>query len=461
MFSLIARETKIFQQVHRPDPQSTSMTVLLDSCTAVPNGAVPLSLAERRPLRVAFFGWIDRGSGAEQLTRKTVEGLNERGHEARLYARTVVDPTSYTREIGYLRREIGVEALLRRCTGWNDFFFLSTWLFARDPWLRDADVWHFHNVHGNYLSLPALSWHSRRRRIVLSPVDQFLTTGYCPYTNDCERYKIGCGKCPQLDLPYPSISRDATKRLWKMKRAAIKRGKFHFVLHTDYLLRHYKETLHLRQDIRHIPYGVDVSVNRPLPREECAAELQIATSKKLVVGLFHSDVLEARKGLLPLLRGLQRIARELPGAIQVLVVGRNSDRAQSLATRELSVVSVPFRRTEAELAQALNLCDVLLYPTRAENMSLTCLCALSCGVPVVTSRVGGQSEAVVDGYNGLLTPPGDDEAILNAVRRLANDRGLQRQMSLNARASAVDRFDMAVYVNRLIEYYYGSVLAGA
>jgi glycosyltransferase involved in cell wall biosynthesis len=416
---------------------------------------------ERRPLNLAFFGWIDRGSGAEQLTRKTVEGLNARGHNARFYVRVATKPGGFVYQIPYLRREIGLETLLRRFAGWNDFFFPSTWLLAKEPWLRDADLWHFHNLHGHFMSIPGLSWQSRKRKIVLSPVDQFLTTGYCPYSLNCERFSTGCGNCPQLDLPYPGISRDTTRWLWKMKRKAIGSGKFYFVFHTEFLFRHHQSTLGLKERIQHLRYGVDVNANRPLPRAECAEKLGLQMSEKLVVGLFHSDVLENRKGLLPLLHGLQQISRNLPGKIEVLVVGRNSDRALSLSTPELSVSSLPFCETEEELAQALNLCDVLLYPTRAENMSLTCLCALACGVPVISSRIGGQSEAIVDGHNGFLTEAGDDKAILLAVEALAKEPDTKARMSENARRTAVERFDMAAYVDRLIEYYYAEVLTAA
>lgn len=422
------------------------------------SASIVSSTAERQSLKVAFFGWIDKGSGAEQLTRKTVEGLIDRGHEARLYVRTLVEPGPYTYEIPYFHRELGVEERIRRWTGWNDYFFLSTWLLALNPWLRSADIWHFHNIHGNFVSFPALSWHSKRRKIVLSPVDQFLTTGYCPYTNGCERHKTGCGNCPQLTLPYPSISRDATRRLWRMKRRAVRRGRFHFVLHTRYLFNHYQSSLGLHENIQHLPYGVDVDINRPLTLDGGGRRSRIPASEKLVVGLFHSDVLEVRKGLLPLLEGLQRIARRLPGRIEVVVVGRNSENAQALATPELSVISVPFRKSEAELAEALNLCDVLLYPTRAENMSLTCLCALACGVPVITSEVGGQSEAVQDGNNGFLTPTGDDEAILRAVERLAREPELASRMRINARQTATELFDMSKYVDSLVDHYHRNVI---
>jgi len=416
--------------------------------------------AARRPLRIAFFNLMEQASGAEQLTRETVEGLNARGHDARLYVKIRSKlPRPYVRKIPYFRGEENLENWLRRRTGWNDYFFPSTWRMTRDPWVKGADIWHFHNLHGHFLSIPAISWHSLRRPIVLSPVDEFLTTGFCPYSLGCERFRSGCGSCPQIDLPYPGISRDATHRLWKMKRRALGRGRFNYVLHTDYLFNHFRSTLGLQDNIERLYYGVNLAVNKPMPRAQCAGERGLKVSGRLVVGLFHSDIMEARKGLLPLLDGLQQLAKTSPGKLEVLVVGRGSEKAKLRETPDLPVQFLPFLRSEHELAQALNLCDVLLYPTRADNLSLTCLCSLACGVPVISSAVGGQVEAVHDNQNGFLTPVGDNDAILNKVRTLLENPQLKQAMSARARQSAIEKFDIGVYVDRLIEYYHTHVLA--
>ncbi|MGZ5543737.1 MAG: glycosyltransferase [Limisphaerales bacterium] len=413
----------------------------------------------KRPLRIAFFNALEQASGAEQLTRETVEGLNARGHEARLYvqARTQ-SPRPYVYKIPYFRGEEATERWLRQRTGWNDYFFPSTWRMTRDPWIKSADIWHFHNLHGHFLSIPAISWHSRHRRIVLSPVDEFVTTGYCPYSLGCERYRTGCGTCPQIDLAYPGISRDATHRLWRMKRRAIAGGRFEFLVHTQYLSQHFHAALGIESNLRQLYYGVNLQVNKPMPRDKCAAERGLNVSNRLVVGLFHSNILEPRKGFLPLLQGLQEMAKRFPGKLEVLVVGRDSDKAKALETPDLPVQFLPFLRSEQELAQALNLCDVLLYPTRADNLSLTCLCSLACGVPVISSAVGGQVEAISDNQNGFLTPVGDNDAILNRIGLLLTTPGLIKQMSSNARQSAVEKFDISVYIDRLIQYYHSHVL---
>lgn len=408
-------------------------------------------------LRVAFFNFADRASGSEALICRTVEGLLARGVEARLYAQRRESGATYVHPFPLLRGEVRVESRFRTATGRNDTLFPSTLLLGRRAWIKDAHVWHFHNLHGHYVSIPLLAMQSRRRPVVLSPLDQFLSTGYCPYTLGCDRYLASCGNCPQLDLPYPGISRDATSALLAMKRAAMARSRFNLLVHTDYLARHLTETLAGAPPIEVLRYGVDTRVFRPMGREQAAAALGVTPPRRFVAGLIHSNVADERKGLLPLLGLLRDLADRMPGRIEVLVVGHSSEAARRYETPNLPVTTLQFQKDEASVAAALNLCDVLLYPTRAENLSLTCLSALACGVPVISTNVGGQREAIRDGVNGFLCEPGADGQFVERIVQLAADAELARDMSAAARRTAVGEFDINTYVDNLI-LYYGRVL---
>lgn len=47
--------------------------------------------------------------------------------------------------------------------------------------------------------------------------DQWLFTGHCSYSYECERWKTVCGKCPHLS-EYPALKHDRTALLWKLKQ---------------------------------------------------------------------------------------------------------------------------------------------------------------------------------------------------------------------------------------------------
>ena len=403
-------------------------------------------------MRIAFFNYSDQASGAEALIDQTVRALISRGIEARLFVMDRFTDRPYVESIPHFPGERRVEYMFRRATGRNNFLFPSTLFLGRRSWVKDAQIWHFHNLHGHFASIPALARLSFRKPIVLSPVDQFLATGYCTYSLGCERYRDACGECPQLDLAYPGLSRDTTSELLAMKRSAVTNSRFHFLVHTQYLKKFYASTFVGTRPIEQIYYGVDTQTFRPMGRE-VQTELGLTPTNALTLGLLHSDIVDRRKGLLPLITSLQSLAETMPGRLRLLVIGNSSERALELATESLPIVTLPFLSDPVSLAKALNACDVLLYPTKADNLSLSCLNALACGVPVISSRVGGQPEAVRDNVNGFLCDPDQLDQFVERVGRLAADESLRQQLSSEARRIAVAEFDIENYIVKLIAYY--------
>ena len=95
------------------------------------------------------------------------------------------------------------------------------------------------------------------------------------------------------------------------------------------------------------------------------------------------------------------------------------------------------RRKVFELLRAA---DAAVLPSSWENFPHMLVEALAVGTPVVATAVGGVTEIVRDGENGLLVPPGDADALGDAVRKLLGDATLRDQLSSRAAAS-VERFN--------------------
>jgi glycosyltransferase involved in cell wall biosynthesis len=75
--------------------------------------------------------------------------------------------------------------------------------------------------------------------------------------------------------------------------------------------------------------------------------------------------------------------------------------------------------------------------------------AMACGVPVVSTAVGGVGEAVQHGVNGLLAEPGDADAVAAHLAALLDDEGCRRRLGTAARQTVVERFDARVWTRRL------------
>ena len=75
----------------------------------------------------------------------------------------------------------------------------------------------------------------------------------------------------------------------------------------------------------------------------------------------------------------------------------------------------PVRLANAEVADWIAVADVLCLASHSEGLPNVIVEALASGVPVVSSRVGGIPEIVVDGRNGLLVPPADPARLAAAL----------------------------------------------
>jgi glycosyltransferase involved in cell wall biosynthesis len=90
------------------------------------------------------------------------------------------------------------------------------------------------------------------------------------------------------------------------------------------------------------------------------------------------------------------------------------------------------RLPHTELRSRLISSAALVVPsTWQEPLALVVAEALACGVPVIASAVGGLTEMVVDGVNGLVVPSGDVDALAQAIDRVAGDQAFTRQLRQN------------------------------
>ena len=211
-----------------------------------------------------------------------------------------------------------------------------------------------------------------------------------------------------------------------------------------------------------IPNFVDTARFTPSPRRAVAEVYPPFAA----VGLSPA-VLTHVSNFRPLKRGddVIRIFAEVhrragrPTVLMLVGDGPERSRAEALV-RQLGLVgSVAFLGKMVSFVEVLQASDVFLLPSESESFGLAALEALSCGVPVVASHVGGLPEVVPDGEVGYLAPVGDVATMSERVLRLLADPDLHRRQSDAARARAVANYQISPAVDRY-QAYYERVLAG-
>lgn len=195
-----------------------------------------------------------------------------------------------------------------------------------------------------------------------------------------------------------------------------------------------------------IPNGVDTDRFRPGPPRPPGERLRMVFVGRLA----------GQKGVGDLLEAALRFRRSGGSNFDLVIVGDGPERKaleQSVRERELES-SVTFRGWVpfGELPDLYRGADLYVHMARAEGMPSTVLQAMACGLPVVTTSVGGISELVADGENGFVVPVGDAAGFARALARLASDPGLRRRMA-TAAAERGARRGWSVIATRYRELY--------
>ncbi len=161
-----------------------------------------------------------------------------------------------------------------------------------------------------------------------------------------------------------------------------------------------------------------------------------------------------RKGHRFLLQALPPLAASNP-ALHVLFFGQGPTEAELRA--QIAALGLAGRVHLAgfrdDLDSLLPCLDLLVHPATREGLGVSLLQASSAGVPILASAAGGIPEAVRDGVNGLLVPPGDVVALGTVLTQLLGDTALRRRLGEGGRELMRREFSIDAMVEGNLSVY--------
>jgi glycosyltransferase involved in cell wall biosynthesis len=330
-------------------------------------------------------------------------------------------------------------------------FSPSSFLLQRSAWFQWASIIQLHNLHGGYFSHSVLSSLSRHRPVVWHLWDMWAMTGHCSYAYDCDRWKRGCGLCPNLS-DYPGLRRDTTAFLWRWKDRVYRNSRLTIVAPSRWMADRARESpLLSRFPIHWIPNGLDLSVFRPIPKSSARDILGIEGNGKRVI-LFSAHVVTGpRKGGQYLLEGLRRLSgRDLEDVI-LLVVGENAD--QWPTDPRWQVRRIGLINDERLMAAVYSAADMVAVPSLADNMANTILEGMACGVPAICFDAGGNAEAVRHMETGYVARPQNVGDLAQGIRLLLTDVDLRKNLAAQAKEVAAREYSMERQAERFKALY--------
>jgi glycosyltransferase involved in cell wall biosynthesis len=198
-----------------------------------------------------------------------------------------------------------------------------------------------------------------------------------------------------------------------------------------------------------LPNGVDTVRCTPVSedrKQKLRAGLSLPPQAKVVM---YAGRLVPEKRVDHLLRIWPDVRTHFPTA-QLLVLGEGSEQQR---LREMRVEGVQFTGQVQDAVPYLQAADLFVLPSSTEGLSNSMLEAMSCGLPVLATAVGGAPDVIRHGESGWLIPPEDVPALRQGLETLLAEDALRFKLGSHARERILSDFSLDSVAGRLAGLY--------
>jgi N-acetyl-alpha-D-glucosaminyl L-malate synthase BshA len=214
-----------------------------------------------------------------------------------------------------------------------------------------------------------------------------------------------------------------------------------------YMAEEAKQTLGITKEIRVIPNFVDTDTYHPAP-----CELMEQPERDIVVA--HVSNFRAVKRVEDAVYAMCMVTKRAPNA-RLMLIGDGPERhgIERLIDKMDLRRNVTLTGYRSDVPELLRCADTLVLPSETESAPLTILEAMSTGLPVIATRVGGIPEMVEDDRTGFLVPLKHPEDIAERILELHADREKLRRMGAAAREAVLERYSTEKVVQQYLGVY--------
>ncbi|MDH3691702.1 MAG: glycosyltransferase family 4 protein [Gammaproteobacteria bacterium] len=287
-----------------------------------------------------------------------------------------------------------------------------------------------------------------KKPLVWTLHDMNAFTGGCHYDWDCGKFSNGCGGCPQLGS---DRDLDLSRRMWERKKSiygSIDSKRLTIVTPTRWLMTLAKQSpLLSRFPMKVVPYGIDTDLFSPKPVAVYKNDLGIKSEETVLLFVAQS-IKNRRKGF----HLLSEAVKELKTTAQKLVLISVGVHHQEVST-PLRHIALGEVKNDELLSMIYNVADIFVMPSLQDNLPNTVIESIACGTPVVCFKIGGVSEMIKSGVNGMALDEANVKSLVNGISELVSNRELRAALSQGARQVAEREYDSKKQSERYLQIY--------
>lgn len=277
--------------------------------------------------------------------------------------------------------------------------WLPDWLASKTAQLA-PDIVNLHWIGGGFVKIETLA--RLTQPLVWTLHDMWAFTGGCHYSQDCDRYTVSCGTCPQLGSHQ---HRDLSHWLWHRKARAWKQLNLTVVTPSQWLARCARSSsLFQESRIEVISYGIDTEIYRPIDQPIARNLLKLPQDRKIILFSAFNTTKDPRKGFAQLEAALRLISQTSWGEHISLLVCGSSKPPQGIEL-EVPIHFLGRLNDDISIALAYSAADLFVAPSMQDNLPNTVMESLACGTPCVAFKVGGMPDLIDHQVNGYLAKP--------------------------------------------------------
>jgi mannosyltransferase len=214
----------------------------------------------------------------------------------------------------------------------------------------------------------------------------------------------------------------------------------------------------LKREATVIPHGVDTDTYAP-PVDRAASFAEAGLPGRYAIGCFGR--VRAQKGSDVFVDAMCRLLPRYPD-FSAIIVGAIVPEQQGFASGLKQRIEAAGLQSRIVITGELPIEEVqrwyqrltiYAFTSRNEGFGLTLIEAMSVGAALVASRAGAAELVVEDGVTGVLTPPGDVDALVAALEPLMRDPASAASMGEHGRARVLEKFSLNAEAGRIAEVY--------
>ncbi len=311
---------------------------------------------------------------------------------------------------------------------------------------KDADVVHYHIIHDGYFSVASLPYLSRLKPSVWTWHDPWPMTGHCIYPMGCEKWKTGCGGCPDLTLHF-AMKEDRTREAAAMKEKVIRSSDLDIIVASKFMENMARQSfVGKNARLHHVPFGLDLNLYKEGDRKAARAKFGIPDENVVICLRAISSTF---KGLKYFVEAITHLETSRPVTILSF---QESGYFNHLIGRH-QIVELGWVSDDMTMIEALTASDIFAMPSTAEAFGLMAIEAMACSKPVVVFDGTSLPEVVFAPHVGVSVPMGDSKALSQAFKWLIEDSEERLRRGRTSRMIAEKHYGVDLFLDRLVGLY--------